>query len=72
VIRLHGVSKSFGALQVLNDVTCAVGAGERVALAAPDGDHVTLGQLGQEYAELEQEIAAREAEWVALVEAGEG
>ncbi|HLH23081.1 MAG TPA: ABC-F family ATP-binding cassette domain-containing protein [Chloroflexota bacterium] len=42
------------------------------ALAAPDGDHVTLGQLGQEYAALEQDIAAREAAWEALVEAGEG
>jgi ATP-binding cassette subfamily F protein 3 len=42
------------------------------ALAAPDGDHVTLGQLGQEYAAVEGAIAAREAEWEALVEAGEG
>jgi ATP-binding cassette subfamily F protein 3 len=42
------------------------------ALAAPDGDHVMLGQLGAEYAALEGTIAAREAEWAALVEAGEG
>jgi len=42
------------------------------ALAAPDGDHLTLGQLGQEYAALAEQIAAREAEWEALVEAGEG
>jgi ABC-type branched-subunit amino acid transport system ATPase component len=37
VLRLHGVSKSFGALQVLDDVTCTVGAGERVALVGPNG-----------------------------------
>ncbi|HEY7059849.1 MAG TPA: ABC-F family ATP-binding cassette domain-containing protein [Chloroflexota bacterium] len=42
------------------------------ALAAPDGDHVTLGQLGAEYALLERDIAAHEARWEALVEAGEG
>src|SRR5215207_9094590 len=37
VLRLHGISKSFGALQVLDNVTCAVGAGERVALVGPNG-----------------------------------
>src|SRR5437868_6655603 len=37
MLRLHGVSKSFGALQVLDDVTCTVGAGERGARADRQG-----------------------------------
>src|SRR5262249_52038001 len=40
------------------------------ALAAPDGDHVALGTLGQEYAELDRRIAEREAAWESLVESG--
>jgi ATP-binding cassette subfamily F protein 3 len=41
------------------------------ALAAPDGDHLTLGTLGSEYASVDRTLAEREAEWEALVEAGE-
>lgn len=37
MLRLHGISKSFGAHLVLDDVSCAVGAGERVALVGPNG-----------------------------------
>jgi ATP-binding cassette, subfamily F, member 3 len=37
VLRLHGVSKSFGAEPVLEDVSCAVTGGERVALVGPNG-----------------------------------
>ena len=37
MLRLHGVSKSFGAHQVLDDVSAAITAGERVALVGPNG-----------------------------------
>jgi ATP-binding cassette, subfamily F, member 3 len=37
VLRLHGVSKSFGAQPVLDDVSVGVSAGERVALVGPNG-----------------------------------
>jgi ATP-binding cassette, subfamily F, member 3 len=42
------------------------------ALAAPDGNHVALAALGEQYAALDRDIAEREASWEALVEAGEG
>jgi ATP-binding cassette subfamily F protein 3 len=62
---LTAIEKEIAALVARRDELAA-------ALAAPNGDHVTLGQLGQEYAAVERDVAAREAEWEALVEAGEG
>ncbi len=37
VVEIEGISKSFGDLQVLNDVTLAVDRGERVAIIGPNG-----------------------------------
>src|SRR5207237_3240400 len=37
VLRLHGVSKSFGAQPVLVDVNFGVSGGERVSLVGPNG-----------------------------------
>jgi ATP-binding cassette subfamily F protein 3 len=49
IITLSGVRKSFGAFQVLDDVSFTVGAGEKIALVGPNGSgkstilHLILG-----------------------------
>ncbi|MCL6628506.1 MAG: ATP-binding cassette domain-containing protein, partial [Armatimonadetes bacterium] len=37
LISLSGVRKSFGASQILDEITFSIGAGEKVALVGPNG-----------------------------------
>src|SRR5205085_7230933 len=60
VLGLHGISKSFGALRVLEDVSLEVAGGERRAIIGPNGAgkttlfHIMSGVLAPSAGRIEQ------------------